>query len=181
MNAVPLWLLALIGLVALMAASCTSPQPLPRARLAPPPQERAPVVFAEQVEAEAARSNRDRSPPLPHASRRAMAGDPAGDELPAYRTVTEFVEVPVEDLSIAYSERAPDSSAEIPAVRYSTYDDYLSYRRNGRLRQPNRFPVNTAIGAGIGAIIGHRRGGRGRGALIGGGIGLLFDLGRWSR
>lgn len=110
-----------------------------------------------------------------------MEGDSAGEELPAYRTVIEFVQVPVDDLSIAYSERAPDPSAEIPAVRYSTYDDYLRYRRNGRFRQPNRFPVNTAIGAGIGAIIGHRRGGRGRGALIGGGIGLLFDLGRWSR
>lgn len=42
------------------------------------------------------------------------------------------------------------------------------------------FPLNTAIGAGLGAIIGHQSGHRTRGAWIGGGLGLLVDLSsRW--
>ena len=39
--------------------------------------------------------------------------------------------------------------------------------------------VNAAVGAGIGAIIGNQSGESGRGALIGTGVGLLFDIGRW--
>jgi len=51
---------------------------------------------------------------------------------------------------------------------------YAPYYKRPRVR----FPVNTAVGAGIGAIVGHQRGRRHRGALIGGSIGLLFDLQR---
>lgn len=56
--------------------------------------------------------------------------------------------------------------------RTGYYDPYGYY---GRPYRRSTFPINTAIGAGVGAIIGHQRGRRGRGALIGGGIGLLFD------
>jgi hypothetical protein len=42
------------------------------------------------------------------------------------------------------------------------------------------FPAGTVLGAGLGAIIGHQSGHRGRGAWIGGSLGYLFDLGsRW--
>lgn len=51
------------------------------------------------------------------------------------------------------------------------------YYHEQRYRRSS-FPVNTAIGAGLGAIIGHQSGRRDRGAAIGAGIGLLFDLAR---
>lgn len=41
------------------------------------------------------------------------------------------------------------------------------------------FPVNTVVGAGIGAIVGHGSKNQGRDIAIGAGIGLLFDLPRW--
>ena len=54
---------------------------------------------------------------------------------------------------------------------------YGSYQRRSHY---SSFPLNTALGAGVGAIIGHQSGHRGRGAWIGGGLGLLFDLNsRW--
>ena len=40
-------------------------------------------------------------------------------------------------------------------------------------------PINTALGAGIGALVSSRRH-RGRGAAIGAGVGLLFDFANWS-
>jgi len=43
------------------------------------------------------------------------------------------------------------------------------------------FPVNTVLGAGIGAIIGHQSHHQAQGAWIGGAIGFLADLGRWYR
>lgn len=41
------------------------------------------------------------------------------------------------------------------------------------------FPIHTALGATVGAIIGHQSGRDGEGAAIGAGLGLLFDLTRW--
>jgi len=67
-----------------------------------------------------------------------------------------------------------------PSRSHSTYDDYLYRRGVDRVRRRGtRFPVNTVVGAGVGAVIGHQRGRRDRGALIGAGLGLLFDLNRW--
>jgi hypothetical protein len=75
----------------------------------------------------------------------------------------------------------PQAYEPEPRRDYRQYDDYLRYRSSYRHRsyRRSRFPVNTVVGAGIGAIIGHQRGRRDRGALIGGGVGLLFDLNRW--
>lgn len=75
----------------------------------------------------------------------------------------------------------PRAYQQAPRADYRQYDDYLDYRTSYRYRpyRRGRFPINTAVGAGIGAIIGHQRGRRDRGALIGGGVGLLFDLNRW--
>ena len=41
------------------------------------------------------------------------------------------------------------------------------------------FPVNTVLGAGIGAIIGHQSHHQAQGAWIGGAVGFLSDLARW--
>jgi len=61
---------------------------------------------------------------------------------------------------------------------YGAYGHYGSY--GNRSYRHTTFPVHTALGAGIGAIVGHQSGHRGRGAWIGGGLGLLMDLGsRW--
>ena len=160
-------------MVAMAAAACASPQPLPRARLAPPLQLEPPAVIVGREEAEAVRADRDQSPPVPLRAEPYFDGDDSNAAPPTYRTIVETVEVVVE------------VSGQVVSVssgrRYSTYDDDLYHRRSYRAGRPSRFPVNTAVGAGIGAIIGHQSGRRDRGALIGGGIGLLFDLSRWSR
>lgn len=57
---------------------------------------------------------------------------------------------------------------------YYSYDPY-----RGHYRPRSTFPLNTALGAGIGAIIGHQDGHRGEGALIGGSIGFLLDTVPW--
>ena len=71
----------------------------------------------------------------------------------------------------------PRAAASYP-VYVDWYDDVQYGRR--RWHEPV-FPVNTLVGAGIGAAIGHQSHHRNRGALIGGSVGLLFDLARWSR
>ncbi|MFK7738866.1 MAG: hypothetical protein AB8H80_00985 [Planctomycetota bacterium] len=79
-------------------------------------------------------------------------------------------------------QRGRGAYGDYPRARRDAYREYLQDRRfRGGRRRGNAFPVNTAIGAGIGAIVGHQRGRRGRGALVGSGIGLLFDLARWTR
>ncbi len=83
----------------------------------------------------------------------------------------------VEEVEPAHAPRAAYPSP----VRYEV--DYGGYVQQLQ-RQPaprDWFPVNTLIGAGVGAIIGNQNGSSGRGATIGSGIGLLFDLGRWTR
>lgn len=72
---------------------------------------------------------------------------------------------------------------EKPVVVRAPYDpywyqyDYGGYYapRSRNYRRHNTFPLGTALGAGIGAVIGHQSGHRGRGAWIGGSVGLLFD------
>ena len=77
-----------------------------------------------------------------------------------------------------------------PEVRYVYIDRPLVYGRDydyGRpayygQRRESSFPWNAAWGAGIGAIIGNQHHHQaGRGAWIGGGIGLLLDIARWHR
>ena len=68
----------------------------------------------------------------------------------------------------------------VPAEQaYAVYaDPYARGYCEPRCREP-WFPVGTAVGAGIGAVIGEVSNGHATdGAWIGGGIGLLFDLGR---
>lgn len=94
---------------------------------------------------------------------------------PTYRTVVHYVEVPVGAPEATNAAGGEVVSSDV----YPAYVDY--YRRDGHRWRGPYFPVNTAFGAGIGALIGHQSRHRGRGALIGGSIGLLLDIGRWWR
>ena len=161
--------------VVFSAVACSSPQPLPRAQLAPPLQLEPPAQLSGKAEAEAGRADRDQSASSPE-----VIGLGGSDEFdmvpPTYRTVRETVEV-----EVPVEADQPRVVLVEDGRRYSTYDNYIYERTAHRARRTSRFPINTALGAGIGAIIGHQRGRRDRGALIGGGIGLLLDLNRWSR
>ncbi|GAB4159591.1 MAG: hypothetical protein Fur0037_26760 [Planctomycetota bacterium] len=61
------------------------------------------------------------------------------------------------------------------------WDDYgYPYGGYASVRHSATFPINTLFGAGFGYALGGRRH-RGRGAAIGAGIGLLFDIGNAVR
>ena len=109
-----------------------------------------------------------RSSPAAAAAANAAPAASAARPAPVYRTFVERVEVPVE------------RAVEAPRER-DVYTDYVERGPVGGRRQPNPFPVNTAVGAGVGAVIGHQSGRRDEGALWGAGIGLLFDMARWTR
>ena len=152
--------LPLLGLL-----SCSSQRALPRRALAPATAATAasagqPRLLAEAAERQAppSRARAPWTPPEPSAARPA----------PVYRTFVERVEVPVE------------RAVEAPRER-DVYTEYVERGPVGGRRQPNPFPVNTAVGAGVGAVIGHQSGRRDEGALWGAGIGLLFDMARWTR
>lgn len=155
------WIMSVAAL-----AGCAAPKPLPRVPQVPPVAAAVPVAVIEP----ALRAAADRSPPSPRAPTPAFL--PVQE--PVYRTVTRVVEVPV---------AAPEPPA--PEVRY----EYVGYPdavdRGYRYHRPRDtwFPVNTVVGAGIGAVIGNQRSRRwrDRGALIGASYGLLFDLPHWLR
>ena len=98
--------------------------------------------------------------------------EPERPELPPLRDPD--AEVYWEDDFDDYGYRGP-YRREYYAPVYARSRYYDPYGYYGRPYRRSTFPINTAIGAGVGAIIGHQHGRRGRGALIGGGIGLLFD------
>jgi hypothetical protein len=163
-------------IVAVTAVACATPPTFTRAELVPLLPVEVSAVAAGREAADAGRADRDQSASeLPVAARR----DGADTSAPIYRTLIETVEVGV---PMAAQAQAQSSVVYVNSGRgYSTYDDYLYKRGVDRTRRRGtRFPVNTVVGAGVGAIIGHQRGRRDRGALIGAGLGLLFDLNRWS-
>lgn len=71
----------------------------------------------------------------------------------------------------------------VPVGRYHHYsrdpwyDD--GYYVRSSYQGSSTFPWHTAVGAGLGAVIGHQSGHRSEGAWIGAGYGLLLDLARW--
>lgn len=154
-----LWLAAL----ALALGACAATKPTPRRALAPATSKVAAPAVSARVYTEAA----ERLAP-----RRAPAAAAASNVARPYAVPRAVVVEEVE------SAPAPPSAA---APAYDVYQGYLERRGRPRRRAPNPFPVNAAVGAGLGAVLGHQAGRRDEGALIGGGIGLLFDLGRWSR
>ena len=150
--------------VALLLGACSAAKPLPRQALAPA----ATAQRAQPVPGRARTEATERQALLrPQAlvERTSNAARP-------YATLRRSV---VEE---AVAEASPPPRA---APSYDAYGDYLERRPAPRRRRETSFPVNTAVGAGFGAVLGHQAGRRDEGALIGGGIGLLFDLARWSR
>jgi hypothetical protein len=139
---------------------------------------RAPQVPPLDIDVPQADLSRDRGMRADADRRRPMAFADE-QELPpssavAYRTFTQTVEVPVE----VVVEREVPVAGEPYYVGTRGYRDWYDYDR-ARRRGP-WFPVNTVVGAGIGAAV-SRRGHRRRGALIGAHAGLLLDIARWWR
>jgi len=161
----------LITITACLLGACAAPKPVPRAALVPmydlPPP---PKVVA-----------RPDAPVVVPTVPVTQPAIPAPAVPTIYRTVVEVVEVPVEvEIPVEGTRESLPQRQSWPERRgYTNYDDYLRYRTSYRPYRRNRFPINTAVGAGIGAIIGHQHGRRDRGALIGGSWGLLMDLSRW--
>lgn len=118
------------------------------------------------------RADADRRPPMAFADEQAM--EPSASRV-VTRTFTQVVEVPVE----VQVERQAPVAGEPVYVGVHGYRDWYDYDR--ARRRGTWFPVNTVVGAGIGAVIGNQHGHRGRGALIGAHAGLLLDVARWWR
>lgn len=96
------------------------------------------------------------------------AADTTSAPVPLQQTV--FVDRPI------YTERYVDPYGYgYDAYGHPVYGYGYGYES---CRQSD-FPVNTVVGAGIGAIVGHGSKHQGRDIAIGAGIGLLFDLPRW--
>ena len=169
-------------MVAMAAVACAAPPTQSRAPLVPLLPVDAPAENPAQQAAEAGRADRDQSAAAPGGVDQGFESDlgyESGSARPTYRTLIETVEV---EVPVEVRVQAPPSVVYVNSGRgYSTYDDYLYNRRVHRARRRgSRFPVNTVVGAGVGAIIGHQSGRRDRGALIGGGVGLLLDWNRWA-
>jgi hypothetical protein len=121
------------------------------------------------------RADADKSPPRPMAEL-----PPLSESMVSFRTVTETVAAPAEASPVQ-----PTASA---GWAYDPYDPYGYAPRYDRYRYGYRdrelsFPVNTLVGFGIGSAFGHHHHHRGhghhhRGALLGGGLGLVLDLHR---
>lgn len=153
----------------ILCAACAGAPTVGRAPQVPPLD--IDVPQADPSRDDRVRADADRRPPMTFADQQAMAtSDPV-----AYRTFTQTVEVPVE----VVVEREVPVAGEPYYVGTRGYRDWYDYDR--ARRRGAWFPVNTVVGAGVGAIIGHQRGRRDRGALIGGSTGLLLDLARWWR
>lgn len=164
---------------------CAAPQHVGRTPLVPPIDGEAPKADFSRDQRVLAAS--DAQPTVASGGER---GDSAGGSLPisngfappTYRTVVHIVEAPVfvESPTVVTTDyAAPDDHAGYGPRGYYGY-----YGRDGypyvTARRPF-FPIHTAVGAGIGAVIGHQSGRRHRGAWIGGSVGLMMDLGRWWR
>jgi hypothetical protein len=147
----------------LFAVACAGPAPLPLAPQVPPLTDTARP--ADPTRDGAPRAAADRSPPNLLLERSPEAVTHVG-----YRSVVQVVEVPT---PVAQSDRSGDDG--------NWRDEAYRYADRQWQRQRSRrgwFPINTAVGAGVGAIIGHQSGRRGRGALLGASTGLLFDFQR---
>ncbi|MBL8726987.1 MAG: glycine zipper family protein [Planctomycetes bacterium] len=151
----------------LVFAGCAAAPTVGRAPQVPPLDIAVPQ--ADLTRDEGTRAAADRRPAMPMAEEPML---PSSSNV-AYRTFTQTVEVPVE----VVVEREVPVAGEPYYVGTRGYRDWYDYDR--ARRRGTWFPVNTVVGAGVGAIIGHQRGHRGRGALIGAHAGLLLDVARW--
>lgn len=156
-------------------AACAAPHVAERTAAVPLG---AAVPKADLAKDQGLRAAADRSAPLPESATPSLASSVASV---SYRTVTEVVETPAPQ---PVAETAPGYAYDTSYAGAGGY--YYPYAPVRRYREP-WFPVGTVVGASIGAAFdhGHWHHGRGHwhgnGALIGGGIGLLFDLPRLWR
>lgn len=148
--------------LSLLAAACSTTGGASRAEPVPLLDIVEPQVHVDRGQ----RASADTSPPT------TTAIPPAPQQTrttPVFRTVVETVEVRVPEVRQAQ------------AVRYIDETDWYVAAAPQPRCDETPFPINTAIGAGLGAIIGNQSGHSERGAWIGSGIGLLFDIGRWTQ
>jgi hypothetical protein len=158
-------------------AACSSPP-------APPLVPQVPALQREEPRAVVPEWRRAESDRSPAESPRGTAFEEPRIGEPVYRTVVHTVEVPtyVEVPSEPRTQWRAVDHGGVWAEPYGSYGYHGYYEPYGyRRARRSTFPVNTLLGAGLGAVIGHQSGRRDRGALIGGGLGLLFDLPRWLR
>lgn len=168
-------------LAGLSLCACQAPGPSSRQALAPAagasvaPLAGRPTAPVESVE---------RAAPLDTAPLNAARQTPRASTAPtaniARPTAPLRRAVVAEAEPVAQEPRGPYEGPRGYALEPVDYDRYLDQRFE-RSRRPTAFPINTAVGAGIGAVIGNQRGRSRQGAWIGAGVGLLFDLGRWAR
>jgi Glycine-zipper domain len=152
-----------IPLLPFLLIACAAPRHLELAPQVPPMTASTPPADLERDAGQ--RAAADRSPSRP------MTEMPTMNETTvAFRSVVEVVEVP---------QPVAADPGDQPQARYY-YDNWQPEgdRYRYRERRAGWFPVGTVVGAGVGAVIGNQSGRRGRGAWIGGGLGLLFDLNR---
>ena len=140
--------------------ACAAPRHLELAPQVPPTSTESPR--ADLVRDAGQRAAADRSPSRPMAEMPSMS-----ETTVAFRSVVEVVEV-------------PQPVAADPGDGQARYyhEDWQPERDRYQPRRRGWFPVGTVVGAGVGAVIGNQSGRRGRGAWIGGGLGLLFDINR---
>ncbi len=153
-------------LLASFAAGCAAPRTHERTGPVPLLQQELPK--ADLSRDAGARADADRSPSLPSLPGPAMPGD---GEPVSFRSVVQVVEVPA----------AADSGSSYDGSQGSYYSSPQQVATTSafRSRRGGWFPIGTAMGAGIGAVIGNQRGNAGRGAFIGSNVGLAFDFARW--
>lgn len=161
MNSLP-WKLSLC-----LFAACAAAPTVGRAPQVPPLD--IDVPQADLTRDEGMRAAADRRPAMPMAEEQAP-GTSSGGAV-AYRTFTQTVEVPVE---VPVEVAVPGEPVYVDRRGYRDYYDYDRSRRRGAW-----FPVNTVVGASIGAAVGRNHRQRIRGAAIGAHAGLLLDLARW--
>lgn len=144
-----------------LSAACASAPTVGRAPLVPPLAASAPVADLEpKLLADA-----DRSAPVGESVRVGFVEAP-----PMHGTIVEYVDEP----------NSGNGPASLP-VQYVDGGEWRYYEREARRHREPFFPINTAVGVGVGAVIGNQSRHRGRGALIGGSLGLMLDLARWLR
>jgi hypothetical protein len=172
----------LLAVLTLSFAACSTPQYAERMPIRPAPS--MPLApTAQQMAQPVAPSPAPQAAPLDDAATKAWLDQqidqnryvPPPPPPPPVQVVERVVERPV-----YVRERVAYES--YPSYGYDGYYSYQPYYYGSYQRRSyhSTFPLNTALGAGVGAIIGHQSGHRGRGAWIGGGLGLLLDLNsRW--
>lgn len=148
-----------------LLTACAAPGHLELAPQVPPMERAAPRADLDRDAGQ--RAAADRSPSRPMAEMPSMSETTMSETTVAFRSVVEVVEV-------------PQPVAADPGDGQARYyhEDWQPERDRYQPRRRGWFPVGTVVGAGVGAVIGNQSGRRGRGAWIGGGLGLLFDINR---